>query len=459
MESGLPHRNIHSKLNFVNETFLFLVLAAVCLLIGAYIGNLFARLKQKSETGKLEERIELLRQQEEKLSERYDVVASEREAIRKEKDLLNNELVRRNAEFENLMEKNLEHKAEVEKIQEKFSKEFENLANKILDEKSNKFTKQNKESLEILLNPLQEKIKTFEKRVEDTNKESVGRHGELREQIKQLSALNQQMSKDADNLTKALKGDSKMQGNWGELILTRILEKSGLERDREYTLQDSHTTPDGKRLQTDVLIHLPDGKKMIIDSKVSLTHFERFVSEEDESQKEIHLKQHIASIKRHVDQLSGKKYQYLLEESPDTVFMFVPIEPAFAIASAHEPNLYELAFDKQVIIVTPATLLAALRLVENLWQNDRQRQNALEIATQAGALYDSFTNLTDELIKVGKQIGTVQNSYESAMKKLTGKGNLVRRVEKLKKLGAKASKNLDAKLLNRAEEEDIEIEE
>lgn len=437
----------------MNETLLFLLLAAVCILIGAFIGNQFARLKLKSETGKLEERINQLLHQEEKLQERIGTVEAERETIRKEKESLNNQLVRTGAEYDSLQEKNREQKAEVEKLQEKFTKEFENLANKILEEKSTKFTKQNIESLEVLLNPLQEKIKTFEKRVEDTNKENVGRHSELKEQIKNLSELNQQMSKDADNLTKALKGDSKMQGNWGELILTRILEKSGLEKNREYTIQDSHTTSEGKRLQTDVLIHLPDGKKMIIDSKVSLVHFERFVSEENEDEKQSHLKQHIASIKRHVDQLSAKNYQYLIDESPDTVFMFIPIEPAFAIASAHEPNLYEQAFDKQVVIVTPATLLAALRLVDNLWQNDRQKQNALEIAKQAGALYDSFTNLTDELIKVGKQIGTVQNSYESAMKKLTGKGNLIRRVEKLKKLGAKASKTIDNKLLKRSEED------
>ncbi|RFN57874.1 DNA recombination protein RmuC [Marixanthomonas ophiurae] len=438
----------------MNETLLFLLLAAVCLLAGAFLGNLFARLKLKTETGKLEERINQLLNQEEKLLERIGTVEAERETIRGEKDALKNQLVRTGAEYDSLQEKNREQKAEVEKLQEKFTKEFENLANKILEEKSTKFTKQNKESLEVLLNPLQEKIKVFEKRVEDTNKESVGRHSELKEQLKHLSELNQQMSKDADNLTKALKGDSKMQGNWGELILTRILEKSGLEKDREYTIQDSHTTTEGKRLQTDVMIHLPDGKKMIIDSKVSLVHFERLVSEEDEEQKQVHLKQHIASIKRHVEQLSAKNYQYLVDESPDTVFMFIPIEPAFAIASAHEPNLYEQAFDKQVIIVTPATLLAALRLVDNLWQNDRQKQNALDIAKQAGALYDSFTNLTDELIKIGKQIGTVQNSYESAMKKLTGKGNLVRRVEKLKKLGAKASKTIDSKLLKRSEEND-----
>ncbi|MAZ71734.1 MAG: DNA recombination protein RmuC [Flavobacteriaceae bacterium] len=441
----------------MNETILFLILAAVCLLIGAFLGNLFARLKLKTETGKLEERLQQASFQQEKLEERFNTALQEREDIRKEKDYLNAELIRRNEQFDNLELKNREQKAEVEKLQEKFTKEFENLANKILDEKSTKFKEQNKESLETLLNPLQEKIKTFEKRVEETNKESLGRHSEMREQLKTLVQLNQQMSKDADNLTKALKGDSKMQGNWGELILTRILEKSGLERDREYTLQDSHNNPEGKRLQTDVLIHLPDGKKMIIDSKVSLVDFERFVSEEDELEKQRYLKQHIASIKRHVQQLSDKNYQYLVDESPDTVFMFIPIEPAFAIASANEPGLYENAFDSQVIIVTPSTLLAALRLVDNLWQNDRQKQNALEIATQAGALYDSFTNLTDELIKVGKQIGTVQNSYEGAMKKLTGRGNLIRRVEKLKKLGAKASKTIDSKLLNRAQDnEDLD---
>ncbi|KAA3624222.1 MAG: DNA recombination protein RmuC [Flavobacterium sp.] len=438
----------------MSETFLFLLLAGICLLIGAFIGNLISRLKQKAETGKMEERLDQSQLQQERLQERLENILNEREQIRKEKEFLNSELVRRNTEFENLEIKNREQREEVEKLQEKFTKEFENLANKILDEKSSKFTKQNKENLEILLNPLQEKIKTFEKKVEDSNKESVGRHSELKEQLKHLSELNRQISKEADNLTKALKGDSKMQGNWGELILTRILEKSGLEKGREYTIQDSHTNPEGKRLQTDVLIHLPDGKKMIVDSKVSLVDFERFVSEENEELKQGHLKKHIASIKKHVEDLSKKQYQYLMDESPDTVFMFVPIEPAFAIAAANEPNIYEEAFNKQIIIVTPSTLLAALRLVDNLWQNDRQTQNALAIAKEAGALYDSFTNLTDELIKVGKQIGTVQGTYESAMKKLTGRGNLIRRVENLKKLGAKASKHIDEKLLKRAEEED-----
>ncbi|WP_114492912.1 DNA recombination protein RmuC [Candidatus Ulvibacter alkanivorans] len=441
----------------MNETLLFLLLASVCVLVGAFVGNLFARLKQKSETGKLEERLSQAQHQEEKLEERLEHLVEEREALRKEKDFLNSELIRRNTEFDNLEQKNREQKAEVEKLQEKFTKEFENLANKILDEKSTKFTKQNKESLEILLNPLSEKIKTFEKRVEDTHKESIDRHAMLRQQIIGLKELNEQMSKEATNLTKALKGDSKIQGNWGELVLERVLEKSGLEKDREYFVQNSFTTDDGRRVLPDVVLYLPDNKKMVIDSKVSLVAYERFVNEEEEDQRARYLKEHIASLRKHIDQLSAKNYQDIYKiESPDFVLLFVPIEPAFAVAINQDANLYNWAFEKNIVIVTPSTLLATLRTIDSMWTNEKQQQNAIEIATQAGALYDSFTNLTDELIKVGKQIGTVQGSYENAMKKLTGRGNLIKRVEKLKKLGAKASKHIDEKLLKRAEEDESE---
>jgi DNA recombination protein RmuC len=438
----------------MNETLLLLTVGFVGLLVGTLIATYFARLRYKSESSKLEERIENAKNQTEKLEELLGEAQFSCDSIRQEKETLIAQNARLKAEYDNLDSELRKQEQQLEKWEEKFNKEFENLANKILDEKSSKFTKQNKENLQVILDPLKEKIQKFEKRVEESEKESHGRHSELKEQLSQLRDLNQQISKEADNLTKALKGDSKLQGNWGELVLTRILEKSGLEKDREYTLQDSLTNQEGRRLQTDVLIHLPDGKKMIIDSKVSLVDFERFVGEEDEEAKQVHLKKHIASIRKHVSDLSGKKYHYLIDESPDTVFMFIPIEPAFAIAAANEPNLYEDAFDRQVIIVTPSTLLAALRLVDNLWQNDRQKKNALEIARQAGALYDQFTNLTDELIKVGKQIGTVQGTYENAMVKLTGRGNLVKKVEKLKQLGAKASKNIDEKLLKRADEDD-----
>ena len=438
----------------MNETLLFLLLAAVCLLIGAFVGNLFARLKLKSETGKLEERLQQASFQQEKLEERFTTALEEREAIRKEKDFLNGELVRRNAEFENLDQKNREQKAEVEKLQEKFTKEFENLANKILDEKSNKFTKQNKDNIDIILKPLQDKIEKFEKKVEDTHKESIDRHAMLRQQIIGLKELNEQMSKEATNLTKALKGDSKIQGNWGELVLEKVLEKSGLEKDREYFVQNSFTNADGKRILPDVVIHLPDNKRMIIDSKVSLVGYERYVNEENEELKERHLKEHLTSLKRHVDQLSAKNYQDIYEmESPDFVLLFVPIEPAFAIAINKDNSIYNKAFEQNIIIVTPSTLLATLRTIDTMWTNEKQQRNAIEISRQAGALYDKFEGLIKDLTGVGKKMDDAKSDYSAAMNKLfEGRGNLITSVEKLKKMGAKAKKSLPEKIIQRAQE-------
>lgn len=428
------------------------------LLVGAVIAYLLTSLRKNARYAQTAERLSNAETQREQLLKQEATLNQKIEQLQEDKEFYQNELTARNTAFEHLEERIREKTGELEQLQEKFTKDFELVANRLLDEKSSKFTLQNKENLDTILKPLQEKINSFEKKVEDTNKESLGRHSELREQIRGLAALNLQMSKDADNLTKALKGDTKMQGNWGELILTRILEKSGLEKDREYTLQDTHTNEDGKRLVTDVLIHLPDGKKMIIDSKVSLVAFERYVSETDESLKAGYLKQHILSVKNHINTLASKKYEQVVNQSPDTVFLFVPIEPAFALASAQEPRLYEEAFTKNVIIVTPSTLLAALKLVENLWQNDRQKRNAIEISTQAGRLYDSFTLLTEELTKIGSQLGTVQNSWERTMTKLTGKGNLINRVEKLKKLGASTGKQIDQKLLDTAQDDTFEIE-
>jgi DNA recombination protein RmuC len=439
----------------MSETFIFLLLTGISLLIGAFIGNHFARLKHKAQSGKLDERLAQLTQQEEKLREQLGKAIEEKDSIRTEKEGLGIELAKRTSELQNLENKLIEQKNELEKLQERFTKEFENLANKILDEKSSKFAKQNKENLDQILNPLQEKIRSFEKKVEESHKESIDRHAMLRQQIIDLKGLNEKISSEAINLTKALKGDSKTQGNWGELVLERVLEKSGLERDREYFIQSGFTNEEGRRMLPDVIINLPDNKKMIVDSKVSLVAYERYVNEDDQKVQEQYLKDHVNSLKKHIEQLSEKNYQNIYEiESPDFVLLFVPIEPAFAVAINNDNKLYNWAFEKNIVIVTPTTLLATLRTIDSMWTNEKQQQNALEIAKQAGALYDSFTNLTDELIKVGKQIGTVQGTYESAMKKLTGKGNLITRVEKLKKLGAKATKHIDDKLLKRAEEED-----
>lgn len=439
----------------MSESYLLLIIGCGALLLGGLLGFLISNVRKNGQLSRLNERLDLQSLQLQKTERQLQETQDEKNNLLSEISSIQQNLTRRNVELEHLKERMSEKTGELEELQARFTRDFELVANKILDEKSTKFTLQNKENLDTILKPLQEKISSFEKKVEDTNKESLGRHSELHQQIKGLSELNLQMSRDADNLTKALKGDSKMQGNWGEMILTRVLEKSGLEKGREYTVQDSHASENGRRLQTDVLIHLPDGKKMIVDSKVSLTAFERFVSEEDETLKTAHLKQHITSIKRHIDQLSAKNYPYLIDESPDTTFMFIPVEPAFAIASAHAPQLYETAFDKQVIIVTPSTLLAALRLVENLWQNDKQKKNAIEIATQAGNLYDSFSNLTDELLKIERQMGTVQNSFGNALRKLTGKGNLVQRVEKLRRLGAKTSKKIESSLVQHIPQETL----
>ncbi|WP_404814785.1 DNA recombination protein RmuC [Rasiella rasia] len=440
----------------MNETFLFLLLAAICVLVGAFIGNLFARLKMKNETGKLEERLQQSIFQQEKLEERFTTALNEREIIRKEKDVLDKELVRRNAEFDNLEQKNREQKAEVEKLQEKFTKEFENLANKILDEKSSKFTKQNKDNIDIILKPLQEKIEKFEKKVDDTHKESIDRHAMLRQQIIGLKELNEQMSIEATNLTKALKGDSKIQGNWGELVLEKVLEKSGLEKDREYFVQNSFTTAEGKRVLPDVVIHLPDNKRMVIDSKVSLVAYERYVNEEDEVLRDQALKEHLISLKRHVDQLSSKNYQDLYEmESPDFVLLFVPIEPAFAIAINKDNTIYNKAFEQNIIIVTPSTLLATLRTIDTMWTNEKQQRNAIEISRQAGALYDKFEGLIKDLTGVGKKLDDAKGDYAAAMNKLfEGRGNLITSVEKLKKMGAKAKKSLPEKIIKRAEEDE-----
>jgi DNA recombination protein RmuC len=377
------------------------------------------------------------------------------ETLRNEKEHLVIENTRQLGDLKSLQEKLSENKNEVEKLQEKFTKEFENLANKILEEKSTKFTEQNKENIKTILNPLQEKIKLFEDKVDKTHKESIDYHAALRQQILGLKELNLQMSKEAINLTKALKGDSKTQGNWGELVLERVLEKSGLEKDREYFVQQSFTTEEGNRVLPDVVINLPDNKKMIVDSKVSLTAYEQYANADNEEKQQQFLKEHVSSLKRHVDQLSDKKYEDLYKiDSPDFVLLFVPIEPAFAVALNFDNTLYNKAFEKNIVIVTPSTLLATLRTIDTMWNNEKQQRNAIEIARQAGALYDKFDGLLKDLIGIGKKIDASKSDYNAAMNKLVeGKGNLITSVEKIKKLGAKAKKSLPENIIERASEE------
>ena len=443
----------------MNATLLTLFAFCIALAIGIYLGKLLFSAKAKSDKIGLEEKLIALTSQFNSIQEQLKTSQTEKESIRSEKDSLAIQLSKKETDFENLWERNLEQKQEVEKLQEKFTKEFENLANKILEEKTNKFTEQNKENMKNILSPLQDKIQLFEKKVEDTHKESIDYHAALRQQILGLSEMNAQMSKETVNLTKALKGDSKMQGNWGELVLERVLEKSGLEKDREYYVQQAHTSEDGQRVYPDVVINLPDGKKMIVDSKVSLTAYEKFSNEEDDNLRTSYLREHINSIKRHVDQLGEKNYHDLYQmESPDFVLLFIPIEPAFAIALNEETTLYNKAFEKNIVIVTPSTLLATLRTIDSMWTNQKQQENAYEIARQAGALYDKFEGFVADLVKVGNKIKDSKTEYDAAMNKLVdGKGNLITSIEKLKKMGAKAKKSLPESVLKRAETEDEEF--
>ncbi|MCK0178244.1 DNA recombination protein RmuC [Flavobacteriaceae bacterium S0862] len=437
----------------MNDNIIFIITIIISGGIGAYLGILFTKLKSKSEQSTLEERQNQMSSTIEELKQNLDKIENERDEIRREKEFLNSKLTRKNTEYENLQQQNLKRDEELAKQQEQLRKDFELLATKILDEKSEKFTLQNKENIKQILNPLQEKIQVFEKKVEDTQKESISMHSALKEQLLGLKDLNQQMTKEATNLTRALKGDSKMQGNWGELVLERVLEKSGLEKDREYFVQQSFATPEGSRVLPDVVLHLPDNKKMIIDSKVSLTDYERYVNADEDDRPQF-LKAHVNSIRKHVDQLSDKKYEDLYDiESPDFVLMFIPIEPAFAIAINDDNSLYNKAFEKNIVIVTPSTLLATLRTIDTMWNNEKQQRNAIEIARQAGALYDKFEGLVSDLTGVGKKIDDAKKDYSSAMNKLVeGRGNLITSVEKLKKLGAKAKKSLPEAIIKRAED-------
>jgi DNA recombination protein RmuC len=441
--------------------------------LGFLIGRYTENLKGKSDLVVANERILLLKKQLLELqktttannikleksfslqlnekNEELHKVNNQREFIREQKELSILDYAKLESEFKNLQKKNLEQNQEVIQLQEKFTKEFENLANKILDEKTDKFTALNKENIKNILTPLQEKITHFEKKVEDTHKASIGQHASLKEQILGLKDLNLKMSKEATNLTKALKGDTKLQGNWGELVLERVLEKSGLEKNREYFVQKSFVNDNGDRVLPDVVISLPDNRKMIVDSKVSLVHYEQYVNEEDETLRESFLKEHVNSIKRHVEQLGDKSYHDLYKiDSPDFVLLFIPIEPAFAIALNLDNSLYNKAFERNIVIVTPTTLLATLRTIDTMWNNEKQQKNAVEIARQAGALYDKFHNLMLDLMGVGKDIDKAKLNYSFAMNKLyEGKGNLITSVEKIKKLGAKAKKSLPESVLNK----------
>lgn len=330
------------------------------------------------------------------------------------------------------------------------SAEFKNLANEILEQKSKSFTESNKQNIENILKPLSEKIQGFEKKVEDTyDKESKQRFS-LEQQIKQLQKANIQVSQETLNLTNALKGENKTQGVWGEFILERVLEKSGLKKGSEYEVQVSLKDQDGKTKQPDVIVRLPENKDIIIDSKVSLNAYEKYSSEDDEKQRDLYLKQHLSSIRSHIKGLSEKNYQNLEGvRNLDFVMMFLPIESAFTLAVQYDEKLFIDAFEKNIVIVCPSTLLATLRTIQNIWRYEQQNNNAMEIAKSAGKLYDKFVLFLQSLDDLGSSLDKAQRSYDTAYNRLqTGHGNLVNSVQKLQELGARTSKKIPRKLLD-----------
>lgn len=349
-----------------------------------------------------------------------------------------------------LSEKLESQKAELEDLHKKIKEQFENIASKIIFDNSRMIQQQHSDKLTDILNPLKEKIEKFETTVSTTHKESIRENQSLKEQLKLLQEMNKSIGDEARNLTAALKGQVKTQGNWGEVILETILERSGLVKDREYTVQSSMTSDEGRRLQPDVLIRLPENKTIIIDSKVSLVAYERYANADSPEERALAIKEHIISLRRHIKGLGEKKYQQLYDiKTLDFVLLFMPIEPAFSAAIQHDPELFNEAFEHNIVIVSTSTLLATLRTIAHLWKLEYQNKNALEIARQGGALYDKFVGLLADFEKVGDQIEMSHRSWESAKNKLaTGKGNLINAVQKIKNLGANASKSIPANYLD-----------
>lgn len=343
------------------------------------------------------------------------------------------------------LEKNLAAHQEKDKERaEKLSLQFNKLANELLKQGSEKLVIENKTQIESLLVPLKEKIIAFEKQITRTHEETLARNIALRTELKKIEELNLQITQEAKNLANAIKGDNKMQGNWGEFILERLLEDSGLEKDREYIIQESFITSEGKRYRPDVVVKLPDEKNIVIDAKVSLVHYEKCCNAEDPQEQKIYAKKHVQSIKTHIKDLSKKNYaqEYDLK-GLDFVLMFIPIEPAYLLAVKHEPGLFQEAYEKNIVLVTPSTLMGLLRMIEHTWKTENQNKNALEIARRSGDLFDKFVSFTENIKKIGSQLNTTQKTYETAIKQLSeGKGNLIDKVQRLKLLGARTNKTL-----------------
>ncbi|MBL4668064.1 MAG: DNA recombination protein RmuC [Flavobacteriales bacterium] len=432
---------------------LFLIIGLVIgLVLGKFLKKDNSVLEKKNDDAeKLTEELGSLKGRLNAAIENYQEQKQSIENLSNQKNQLLSENAQLKEANQNLESRLKEHKKEVDQLQQKFSLEFENIANKLLKQNTTDFAESNQKRLSEILNPLKENIKSFEKKVDETYEKELRDRTSLIEQIKSLEKLNTQMSEDAHNLTKALKGDNKAQGNWGELILEKVLESSGLIDGEEYKTQYSTTNDEGNRIQPDVIILLPENKHIIVDAKVSLIAYQEYINSEDKEVRESSLKSHINSVKSHIKGLSEKHYTTGKGlDSPDFVLLFMPIESSFGLAMQTDNQLYQYAWDKKVVIVTPSTLLATLKTIKSVWNNEKQTKNAIEIARQAGALHDKFVGFVEDMEKIKKSLDQSNLAYDKAFNKLkTGNGNLIDATIRLEKLGAKTKKQLPNELLSK----------
>ena len=440
------------------------------LFVGILLMLLFARKKQHQETGlvndleiKLAVENERLENKTSQINELKEKVEQQESSYHQQQEVTETDKVKI-AELQTLLEdeRKLTHEkiALLEKAEENMTTAFENISTRIIEEKSKKFTEQNKQNIGEILNPLREQLGDFRKKIEDVYDKETRDRVSLFNEIISLKSLNEQMSKDAINLTRALKGESKTRGNWGEVILQRVLEDSGLKNGREYEAQESYRDEHGKLFYPDIVVHLPDNKDVVIDSKISLNAYEKFCSSEDGEEQKQALTEHLNAIRTHVSDLEDKNYDELVKiNSLDMVLMFVPIEPALMLAFEQDKNLYHDAFKRGIILVSPTTLHMTLRIIHNMWRYEYQNKNAQEIAKRAGDMYDKFVGFVDALEDVGDKLDKAQSAYQTAHNRLAdGKGNLVGRAEAIRKLGLQTNKKLDKALVDK-QSDDVDISE
>ncbi len=432
------------------------IVSGSALLLGAAIAWFYARIRAAAERNSIEKELEINKDRLASATISLEHTNKSLEEERRKVSELSQKLAVAGERENSLQEKFDSYRKELENLQDKFKLEFENVASKILKQNTSDFSESNRKSINEIVDPLKEKIKAFEKTVSETYEKGLEQRSGLKVEIEKLVDLNRKISEEANNLTRALKSDSKKQGNWGEMVLERLLERSGLIKGEEYVVQESYRNDKNELLRPDVVIKLPEEKHIIIDSKVSLTAYESFISAEEDDDKTRFIKAHVHSVREHVKELAEKNYQLTEKlDSPDFVLLFLPLESAFSLAVQEQTDLFSFAWDRKIVIVSPTTLLATMMTVGSIWKHEKQTRNAIEIASEGGKLYDKFVTFLDDLENLGKQLSRAQKNYDDAHNKLvSGRGNIIGKVEKLRKLGAKTAKDIPQDFLPEGSQED-----